>query len=241
MKTRPAPRVRRRLTRWSCGSTERMWSSASCIRTWPRFGAIWQRPRRRSTAPTTSPSGAGGGQDDGSLAQRVPASICRPTRTIPRSRPTRSVATTSLMQAMSRACGARSVRTCVAATRGRRRSSARQRCRRHRLLRRGVEYGPHLPDGALEDDGVDRGLINLFIQADIERQFEFVQKEWMKGGEFIGTRSERAGPDQRRRRRRLANVGARRQATVPVRSADLRQGQGRRISVRSRAESARRA
>jgi Dyp-type peroxidase family len=58
--------------------------------------------------------------------------------------------------------------------------------RRHRLIRRGVEYGPHLPDGVLEDDGVDRGLINLFIQADIERQFEFVQREWMKGGEFIG-------------------------------------------------------
>lgn len=58
--------------------------------------------------------------------------------------------------------------------------------RRHRLIRRGVEYGPHLQDGALEDDGVDRGLINLFIQADIERQFEFVQKEWMKGGEFMG-------------------------------------------------------
>jgi Dyp-type peroxidase family len=58
--------------------------------------------------------------------------------------------------------------------------------RRHRLLRRGVEYGPHLADGVLEDDGVDRGLVNLFIQADIERQFEFVQKEWMKGGEFIG-------------------------------------------------------
>lgn len=58
--------------------------------------------------------------------------------------------------------------------------------RRHRLLRRGVEYGPHFADGALEDDGVDRGLINLFIQADIERQFEFVQAEWMKGGEFLG-------------------------------------------------------
>jgi Dyp-type peroxidase family len=58
--------------------------------------------------------------------------------------------------------------------------------RRHRLIRRGVEYGPHLQDGVLEDDGVDRGLINLFIQADIERQFEFVQHEWMKGGEFIG-------------------------------------------------------
>jgi Dyp-type peroxidase family len=58
--------------------------------------------------------------------------------------------------------------------------------RRHRLIRRGVEYGPHLKDGALEDDGIDRGLVNLFIQADIERQFEFVQKEWMKGGDFVG-------------------------------------------------------
>jgi Dyp-type peroxidase family len=58
--------------------------------------------------------------------------------------------------------------------------------RRHRLIRRGVEYGPHLPDGMLEDDGIDRGLINLFIQADIERQFEFVQREWMKSGAFMG-------------------------------------------------------
>ena len=38
----------------------------------------------------------------------------------------------------------------------------------------------------VSDDGVDRGLINMFIQADIERQFEFVQKEWMHGGEFMG-------------------------------------------------------
>ena len=58
--------------------------------------------------------------------------------------------------------------------------------RRHRLIRRGVEYGPPLDAGVLEDDGVDRGLINMFIQADIERQFEFIQKEWMKGGEFTG-------------------------------------------------------
>ena len=58
--------------------------------------------------------------------------------------------------------------------------------RRHRLIRRGVEYGPLLKEGVLEDDGVDRGLVNLFIQADIERQFEFVQHEWMKSGEFVG-------------------------------------------------------
>ena len=66
--------------------------------------------------------------------------------------------------------------------------------RRHRLIRRGVEYGPHLADGALEDDGVDRGLVNLFIQADIERQFEFVQNEWMKGGEFVGLDASEQDP-----------------------------------------------
>jgi Dyp-type peroxidase family len=66
--------------------------------------------------------------------------------------------------------------------------------RRHRLIRRGVEYGPHLQDGALEDDGVDRGLINLFINADIERQFEFVQKEWMHGGEFLGLDPDEQDP-----------------------------------------------
>ena len=66
--------------------------------------------------------------------------------------------------------------------------------RRHRLIRRGVEYGPDLPEGALEDDGVDRGLINMFVQADLERQFEFVQKEWMHGGEFIGLDPQEQDP-----------------------------------------------
>ena len=67
-----------------------------------------------------------------------------------------------------------------------------------------------------------------------------VRPEGMDEGRGVHrARSERAGPDQRRRRRRLADVGARRQTTVPVRSADLRQGQGRRVPVRSRAESAR--
>jgi Dyp-type peroxidase family len=66
--------------------------------------------------------------------------------------------------------------------------------RRHRLIRRGVEYGPHLADGVVVDDGVDRGLVNLFIQADIERQFEFIQNEWMRGGEFIGLDPDEQDP-----------------------------------------------
>ena len=143
-----------------------------------REGAL--RFRRRS------PSGAGGGQDDGALAAAGARSICRPTRTIPRSRRILSAATTSPMPAtmQGRRCplGSHLRRSNPRATPLKRATAVQ----RHRLLRRGVEYGPHLAEGALEDDGVDRGLINLFIQADIERQFEFVQKEWMKGGEFIG-------------------------------------------------------
>ncbi|MDF2697097.1 MAG: Peroxidase, partial [Labilithrix sp.] len=58
--------------------------------------------------------------------------------------------------------------------------------RLHRMLRRGTVYGPELPAGVLEDDGVDRGLMFAFIGAHLGRQFEFVQSEWMNGGEFLG-------------------------------------------------------
>src|ERR1700752_2567719 len=53
------------------------------------------------------------------------------------------------------------------------------------------------------------------------------------------TRSERARPHQWCRRRRFADVRARREATVPVRSPNLCHSEGRRVSVRPRAESAR--
>jgi hypothetical protein len=65
---------------------------------------------------------------------------------------------------------------------------------------------PASPEQRVQDDGVDRGLINLFIQVVIERQFEFLQKEWMQGGEFIRLDPKRPGPDQRHRRRIFANV-----------------------------------
>lgn len=56
----------------------------------------------------------------------------------------------------------------------------------HRMIRRGTSYGPLLPDGILEDDGVDRGLMFAFIGAHLGRQFEFVQSEWMNDGSFFG-------------------------------------------------------
>jgi Dyp-type peroxidase family len=58
--------------------------------------------------------------------------------------------------------------------------------RLHRMLRRGTAYGPELPEGVLEDDGVDRGLMFAFVGAHLGRQFEFVQSEWVNGGDFLG-------------------------------------------------------
>ncbi|MBN9165728.1 MAG: peroxidase [Myxococcales bacterium 68-20] len=58
--------------------------------------------------------------------------------------------------------------------------------RLHRMIRRGTVYGPPLPEGDLEDDGVDRGLMFAFIGAHLGRQFEFVQSEWINDGVFAG-------------------------------------------------------
>ena len=52
---------------------------------------------------------------------------------------------------------------------------------RHRLIRRGITYGDPLPDGA-EDDGRDRGVIFMTLQASLARQFEFVQAQWANTG-----------------------------------------------------------
>lgn len=56
----------------------------------------------------------------------------------------------------------------------------------HRMIRRGTVYGPELPEGVLEDDGVDRGFMFAFIGAHIGRQFEFVQSEWIDRGDAFG-------------------------------------------------------
>jgi Dyp-type peroxidase family len=61
----------------------------------------------------------------------------------------------------------------------------------HRMIRRGSGYGPPLPEGVLEDDGADRGLMFAFVGANIGRQFEFVQSEWMNDGAFFGGGKER--------------------------------------------------
>lgn len=57
--------------------------------------------------------------------------------------------------------------------------------RLHRMVRRGTAYGPLLPEGVLEDDGAERGLMFAFVGAHLGRQFEFVQSEWINAGEFL--------------------------------------------------------
>jgi Dyp-type peroxidase family len=62
--------------------------------------------------------------------------------------------------------------------------------RLHRMIRRGTSYGPMLPDGVLDDDGVDRGIVFVFAGAHLKRQFEFVKTQWINDGVFIGAPEE---------------------------------------------------
>ena len=63
--------------------------------------------------------------------------------------------------------------------------------RLHRMIRRGTSYGPMLPEGVLEDDGADRGIVFVFAGAHLKRQFEFVKTQWLNDGIFIGAPAEK--------------------------------------------------
>ena len=55
----------------------------------------------------------------------------------------------------------------------------------HRLIRRGLPYGPAY-DPAAPEDGVERGMLFHFINANIENQYEFVLRQWANDSEFAG-------------------------------------------------------
>jgi Dyp-type peroxidase family len=61
--------------------------------------------------------------------------------------------------------------------------------KRHRLLRRGRPYGPRIAD-RYSDDGQSRGLVFATLNANIERQFEFVQQAWLTSPNFAGLYDE---------------------------------------------------
>lgn len=63
----------------------------------------------------------------------------------------------------------------------------------HRILRRGLPFGPPLrhgdgqlstPDNPAKDNGTDRGLHFLAYQTSIEDQFEFITKNWINNPDF---------------------------------------------------------
>ncbi len=55
----------------------------------------------------------------------------------------------------------------------------------HRLIRRGMPYGPTY-DPAQPRDGIERGLLGYFINSSIENQYEFVLGHWVNDSEFAG-------------------------------------------------------
>ena len=87
--------------------------------------------------------------------------------------------------------------------------------RRHRILRRGREYGPPLPiEQALAgDDAAERGLHFICLNANIARQFEFVNHTWLNNPKFDRLYDD-ADPSSRRRRRTAARSRSRPRASA---------------------------
>jgi deferrochelatase/peroxidase EfeB len=54
---------------------------------------------------------------------------------------------------------------------------------KHRIIRRGLPYGPPY-DPANPDDGIERGLLGLFIGVSLKDQFEFLMSDWSNKGSF---------------------------------------------------------
>jgi deferrochelatase/peroxidase EfeB len=55
----------------------------------------------------------------------------------------------------------------------------------HRLIRRGMPYGPAY-DPTQPYDGIERGLLGYFISSSIENQYEFILGQWVNDSEFAG-------------------------------------------------------
>ncbi len=100
--------------------------------------------------------------------------------------------------------------------------------RLHRMIRRGTNYGTPLPPGVLEDDGADRGLVFAFVGAHLDRQFEFIQREWVNDGKFIGAPAEK-DPLVRSNDGREFTIPKRANPSPPQGTARLRRQSRRRI------------
>ena len=164
--TRTADRRPRRSSR--SGATRRSWSGASCARTSPRFRAAVAREAaalgaRRATSSRPSSSGAG------ATARRSCWRLDAPDRDLGYD----TARVNDFVYDRDRD-GAR----CPLGAHVRRANPRDalgydgQLTVRHRILRRGMPYGPALPDGAPPDDGRARAALRLPTRPTIARQFE---------------------------------------------------------------------
>jgi Dyp-type peroxidase family len=53
---------------------------------------------------------------------------------------------------------------------------------RRRITRRGLPYGPYVPEDQPVEDGGEHGIIFMALNASLFRQFEFVQQQWVGYG-----------------------------------------------------------
>ncbi|MCX5197738.1 peroxidase [Streptomyces sp. NBC_00249] len=67
----------------------------------------------------------------------------------------------------------------------------------HRIIRRGIPFGPAYDPQAGAGRGADvpRGLVFIGYQADLVEQFEFIAKRWINEGDFPAGRNPRVGAD----------------------------------------------
>ena len=136
--------------------------------------------------------GAARREDGRPLAERRAARALPRSTTIPISVPIPAATTASATAMICAGSSARPARTPGGRTRGTRSTHEMSvDVRLHRMIRRGTSYGPMLPEGVLEDDGADRGIIFVFAGAHLKRQFEFVKTQWLNDGIFIGAPAEK--------------------------------------------------
>jgi hypothetical protein len=60
----------------------------------------------------------------------------------------------------------------------------------HRVIRHGTIYGSPPPENVMEDDGKDRGVFFIFLSAKAPETFEFLKREWINSGNFLGLGAE---------------------------------------------------
>ena len=73
---------------------------------------------------------------------------------------------------------------CPFASHARRANPRNAESRRHRIIRRGIPY----------EDGDKQGTLFVCLNARIDSQFEFLQSEWCKKGDFLGSFTEVRDP-----------------------------------------------